>query len=118
MNVSGVAPVINESDFFVLDKSGSFSLGDSVWATIYLIGGGSDGSDGYYDRNKQIVHGGNGGDAVMFTNSAKLFFLKILRMMLQLLLPMTKAVLRFLYGGKNTPAQIWADNSVKAVQGV
>lgn len=63
MNINGITPVIIEDDFFVLDKSGSFSLDKSVWATIYLVGGGCDGADGYYDENNKTVHGGTGGDS-------------------------------------------------------
>ncbi len=62
MNISGITPAIFKDDWFVLDKSGSFSLDESVWATIYLVGGGCDGSDGYYEESKKIVHGGVGGD--------------------------------------------------------
>lgn len=62
MNISGITPAVTGDGWFVLDKSGSFSLDEPVWATIWVVGGGCDGSDGYYDENKKIVHGGVGGD--------------------------------------------------------
>ncbi len=61
MNVSGIVPAVVGDDWFVLDKSGTFTLDKSVWATIWLVGGGCDGTDGYYDEKKKIVHGGIGG---------------------------------------------------------
>ena len=62
MNINGITPVIVDSDYLVIDKSGNFSLDESIWATIYLVGGGCDGSDGFYDERNKIVHGGAGGD--------------------------------------------------------
>lgn len=62
MNINGITPSMTGDGWFVLDKSGKFSLDEPVWATIYLVGGGSDGTDGYYEEDKKIVHGGIGGD--------------------------------------------------------
>lgn len=61
MNVSGIVPAIVGDDWVVFDKSGTFAFDESVWATIWLVGGGCDGTDGYYDEKKKIVHGGVGG---------------------------------------------------------
>lgn len=62
MNIKGIVPVLTGDNRFVLDKTGKFSIDESVWADIYLVGGGCDGSDGYYEPRKKVVHGGVGGD--------------------------------------------------------
>lgn len=62
MNIGGIEPSVVGDGWFVIDGSGSFSLDKSVWAYVWLVGGGCDGADGYYDENGKTVHGGAGGD--------------------------------------------------------
>lgn len=62
MIISGIIPAITGNGWFVFDRSGSFSLDESVWASIYLVGGGCDGENGYYNAEKNTYHGGKGGD--------------------------------------------------------
>ena len=63
MNINGITPAVVEDNFFILDKSGTFSLDKSIWATIYLVGGGCDGENGYYNADQNTYHGGKGGDS-------------------------------------------------------
>lgn len=76
MNIRGIVPAVEEDGLFVLDKTGSFSLDTSVRADIFLVGGGCDGSDGYYDETKKTVHGGVGGDGGHIYKFGKITLLK------------------------------------------
>ena len=54
VNVSGIVPALSGTDekngnWFLIDKSGEFSLDRSVTATIWLVGGGCDGEKGYWN---------------------------------------------------------------------
>lgn len=71
VNVSGITPVENGTDprygnWFLIDESGEFSLDRSVIATIWLVGGGCDGTAGIWHGNpiseegKPIVNEGTG----------------------------------------------------------
>ena len=60
ITVSGIETALDGDDWFLLDKSGDFSLDKTVMATIWLVGGGMDGTDGFTD-NRGYYHGGIGG---------------------------------------------------------
>lgn len=60
ITVSGIETVIDGEDWFLIDKSGDFSLDKTVMTTIWLVGGGMDGTDGFTD-NRGFHHGGIGG---------------------------------------------------------
>lgn len=61
ITVSGIDIAQSGDGWFLIDESGEFSLNKAVMATIWLVGGGCDGEDGYID-SRGIFHGGNGGD--------------------------------------------------------
>lgn len=46
VTVSGIAPVASGEDWFAIDESGTFSVDKTITATIWLVGGGCDGSAG------------------------------------------------------------------------
>ena len=58
--ISGIAPALQGDNWFLIDKSGEFTLNTTVMAEIWLVGGGMDGTDGFTD-NRGIFHGGIGG---------------------------------------------------------
>lgn len=58
--VSGITPVSEGDNWFLIDKSGEFILDTTVMAEIWLVGGGMDGTDGFTD-NRGMFHGGIGG---------------------------------------------------------
>ncbi len=60
LNVSGLVPALTGENWFLFDKSGVFSVDKNISVTLYLVGGGCDGGDGFNDFG--IVHGGNGGN--------------------------------------------------------
>lgn len=60
LTVSGIEPAFSGDNWFLLDKSGEFFLDQTVMATIWLVGGGMDGTDGFTD-NRGFYHGGIGG---------------------------------------------------------
>lgn len=60
ITVSGIETAIDGDDWFLIDKSGDFSLDNTVMATIWLVGGGMDGTDGFAD-GRGVYHGGIGG---------------------------------------------------------
>lgn len=60
VTVNGIETVLDGDDWFLLDKSGDFMLDKTVMATIWLVGGGMDGTDGFTD-NHGYYHGGIGG---------------------------------------------------------
>ncbi len=62
IDISGIDPAVWGDDWFLLDKSGSFALGTSVMATVYLVGGGCDGRQGRINRDDCMIYGGEGGD--------------------------------------------------------
>ncbi len=59
INIFGLAPALTGENWFLFDKSGTFSIDKNISAAIYLVGGGCDGKDGF--NNSGIVHGGDGG---------------------------------------------------------
>ncbi|MBD5080362.1 MAG: hypothetical protein HDT44_01200 [Ruminococcaceae bacterium] len=59
--ISGIAPAEEGKDWFLIDKSGSFSLLSPIMAEIWLVGGGSDGEDGFVSSSGSYF-GGKGGD--------------------------------------------------------
>ncbi len=87
INVSGITPVAEGDNWFVIDESGGFSVDRSINATVYLVGGGCDGgegdwigydavqdSDGYWSKVEGTGTGtsyaGDGGDGgYVFTAS-------------------------------------------------
>lgn len=60
VTISGIETALDGDDWFLLNKSGDFSLNKTVMATIWLVGGGMDGTDGFTD-NRGFFHGGIGG---------------------------------------------------------
>lgn len=60
ITVSGIETALDGNDWFLIDKSGDFFLDKTVMATIWLVGGGMDGTDGFTD-NRGFLHGGIGG---------------------------------------------------------
>ena len=58
--ISGITPALQGDNWFLIDKSGEFTLNTTVMAEIWLVGGGMDGTDGFTD-NRGIFHGGIGG---------------------------------------------------------
>lgn len=44
--VSGIVPVASGEDWFAIDESGTFTVDKTITATIWLVGGGCDGSSG------------------------------------------------------------------------
>lgn len=60
LTVSGIGVSQSGDSWFMIDDSGDFTLDKSVLATIWLVGGGMDGTDGFTD-NRGIYHGGIGG---------------------------------------------------------
>lgn len=60
ITVSGIETAFDGEDWILIDKSGDFSLDKTVMATIWLVGGGMDGTDGFTD-NRGFHHGGIGG---------------------------------------------------------
>lgn len=58
--ISGLTPVANGNNWFLLDTSGTFSLDSTIMAEIWLVGGGMDGEDGFTD-SQGFFHGGTGG---------------------------------------------------------
>lgn len=73
--VSGIDIAQSGDDWFLIDESGEFSLNKAVMATIWLVGGGCDGEDGYID-SRNIFHGGNGGDGGSVYKFGKIKLLK------------------------------------------
>lgn len=49
--VSGITPAKSGNDWFLIDTSGDFSLDKSIIATIWLVGGGCDGTSGVWNGN-------------------------------------------------------------------
>lgn len=74
VTVSGITPIESGDDWFVIDETGSFSLDKSIIATIWLVGGGCDGTEGIWNGNTLsggtpapntgtgISYSGSGGD--------------------------------------------------------
>lgn len=60
ITVNGIETAFNGNNWFLIDKSGDFTLDKTVMATIWLVGGGVDGTDGFTD-NRGFYHGGIGG---------------------------------------------------------
>ena len=59
--ISGIAPAAEGKDWFLIDRSGSFSLLSPIMAEIWLVGGGCDGEDGFIGSSGSY-YGGKGGD--------------------------------------------------------
>lgn len=55
--VTGITPVASGDDWFAIDETGSFSIDRPIIATIWLVGGGCDGGNGYWnsDSGKQCT---------------------------------------------------------------
>ncbi len=51
VSVSGITPALSGEGWFVIDKSGTFFLDKTVTATIWLVGGGCDGTAGKWNGN-------------------------------------------------------------------
>lgn len=51
VTISGVIPVQTGDNWLVIDKSGDFTFDKDVLATIWLVGGGSDGTAGVWNGN-------------------------------------------------------------------
>lgn len=56
ITVSGITPAQVSGNNILIDKSGSFTVCQSIIATIYLAGGGCDGERGYWYGNR-IING-------------------------------------------------------------
>ena len=56
INIKGIVPIKSQSNWFLIDKSGKFTLEplSHIKANIYLVGGGEDGAEWY------VVEGSNG----------------------------------------------------------
>ncbi|MCM1061616.1 MAG: hypothetical protein NC452_15210 [Eubacterium sp.] len=71
ITITGIEPAQIEENWFIIDKTGDFSVSENIIANIWLVGGGCDGGDGiwngneiYYERNddgtiKKDENGGN-----------------------------------------------------------
>ncbi len=101
MNINGTEPAAIGDSWFVFDKSGNFSLDEPVWATIWLIGGGCDGKDGYYDEDKKIVHGGVGGDGGYIYKFGKIPLFKNIEYSVKIAEPNEKSGTSIFIRGKN-----------------
>ena len=75
ITVSGINIAQSGNDWFLIDESGEFTLDKTIMATIWLVGGGCDGGDGYID-SLGIFHGGNGGDGGAVYRFGKIKLLK------------------------------------------
>lgn len=51
VSVSGITPAVSGEDWFLIDQSGDFSIDHSVIATIWVVGGGCDGTAGIWNGN-------------------------------------------------------------------
>ena len=101
MNINGIEPSAIGDSWFAFDKSGSFSIDEPIWATIWLIGGGCDGKDGYYDENKKIVHGGVGGDGGYIYKLGKIPLFKNIEYSVKVAEPNEKSGTSIFIRGKN-----------------
>ncbi len=82
--VTGITPVASGDDWFVIDKSGTFSVDKDIVASVWLVGGGCDGGAGVWNGNDVDVEhdaivntgtgnsysgdGGDGGYVLLLTN--------------------------------------------------
>lgn len=60
INVLGVDVAESGNGWFIVDKTGEFSLDKTAKCTFWLVGGGCDGTDGFSD-SEGVYHGGIGG---------------------------------------------------------
>lgn len=87
VTVSGIPLAQEGDDWFLIDQSGSFSLDKNIVATIWLVGGGCDGTAGVWNGNEidssyepipdtgtGISYSGSGGDGgyVLILNNIKI----------------------------------------------
>lgn len=61
IGISGITPAAEGNDWFLIDKSGEFSLSSTIMGEFWIVGGGSDGEDGFLDP-QGFYHGGKGGN--------------------------------------------------------
>ena len=68
VSVSGITPAESGEDWFIIDQSGEFSVDRNIIATIWLVGGGCDGTGGVWNGNN-VVPSGNTNDAIPNTGT-------------------------------------------------